>query len=505
MSRGTRLLPGSGRSPRRGGLPAGRSAALVLLLLSVAGGWAPLEAQGVRGWVQSWVRYMEMQPLQLDTALAGDVVYDANGDARVDGRLIWCTQTPCNYYRPAPIQTATLGSQDVGFTAWGFGMTGLSATVLLRARDHFSGELDWPLADDPLDVLVAYGELRQGAWRLRAGRQAAPSGLGFAGFDGASVRRDGGSLWAEAFGGRSLQRGLNEPAREALRGIEAFVRDQEAYLVGAAAGYRWGVSGIGLRYQREIYSDRGGLVSERGSMDFHTVLPWSLRLRGAADYDFAFGQVGKANLTLQRGLFDGRLISEFEVRRYVPYFELNTIWGFFSPVPFHEARVQFSAGLARGAGLQVALAAREYDDPNATVIFRPLENQGYRAEVATLWTPLERVQVDLGYDLDWGAASFLHAFDGSVRVDWTSAFATRAFATSFQQFETFRLGDGRAFGGGLALEWTVTSRVLLDGNVSMIRNDGGRGGPGDEWNQTRASFGLRYEFGEDPGLRRRRP
>jgi hypothetical protein len=442
--------------------------------------------------------------MQLDTALAGDVVYDANGDARVDGRLIWCTDPPCSFYRPDAIQAAAIGSQDVGFTAWGFGVTGLSTTVLLRARDHMSGELDWPLADDPVDVLVAYGELRRGSWRIRAGRQAAPSGLGFAGFDGASVRRDGGNLWAEAFGGRSLQRGLNEPAREALRGIEDFVRDQDAYLVGGSAGFRWGVSGVGLRYQREVYSDQGGLVSERASMDFHTLLPGRVRIRGSADYDVALDRVGKAYISAQRGLWDGRVLGEMELRRYVPYFELNTIWGFFSPVAFQEARVRLNAALGRRAGLQVAVAAREYDDPNATVIFRPLENRGYRAEAGAMWMPTDRVQVDVGYDLDWGAASFLHAFDGSARVDWSSAFATRVFATSFQQFEAFRLGDGRAFGGGITLEWMVTSRILLDGTVGVMRNDGGRGGVGDEWNQTRASFGLRYEFGEDPGLRRRR-
>lgn len=461
-------------------------------------------AQGFRGWTQTRVRYLEMQPMQLDTALAGDVVYDANGDARVDGRLVWCTDTPCDYFRPAPIRDAVVGSQDVGFTAWGLGVQGLSTTVLFRARDHMTGELAWPLADDPFDLLVAYAELRTGGFRIRGGRQSAPSGLGFAGFDGASVRWDGPTLWVEGFGGRSLARGLAEPAREALRGIEDFVRDIEAYLIGAAGGVRWGLTELGLRYQREIQSDRAGLVSERASADLQTVLPWQIRLRGSMDYDVAFDRVGKANLSVQRALWQGRLLSEIAVRRYVPYFELNTIWGFFSPVPYHEVGLRMSTGLGRGAGVHLEVAAREYDDPEATVVFRPLENRGYRGRLGTLWSPVSRVQVELGYDLDWGAASFLHAFDGSVRVAWSPSLSTRTFATSFQQFEAFRLGEGRALGGGFGVEWTVSDRVRFDGTASVIRNDGGRGGAGDEWNQTRASFGLRYEFGEDPGLRRRR-
>jgi len=211
-------------------------------------------------------------------------------------------------------------------------------------------------------------------------------------------------------------------------------------------------------------------------------------------------------VTLQRGVLDGRLITEVEARRYVPYFDMSTIWGFFSPVPFHEVRFRMSAGLGRGAGIQMAVAAREYDDPSTTVVFRPLENRGYRAELKGMWSPAEKVQVDAGYDLDWAAHAFLHSFDGSVAVDWLPRLRTRFFGTSFQQFEAFRLGDGRAYGGGMGAEWTVTDRIRLDGLVSLIRQEAGRGGENDAWNQTRASFGLRYEFGDDPGLaRRRRP
>jgi hypothetical protein len=197
-------------------------------------------------------------------------------------------------------------------------------------------------------------------------------------------------------------------------------------------------------------------------------------------------------------------MAELEARRYVPYFDLSTIWGFFSPVPFHEAGIRLNVGLSRGTGLRLGVAAREYDDPNAVTVFRPLRNRGYRAQAKAMWSPAQWAQVDAGYDLDWAAHSFLHSFDGSVATQWRPEFRTRVFGTSFQQFEAFRLGDGRAYGGGFGLEWTVTDRILLDGAISVIRQEAGRDGPNDAWSQTRASLGLRYEFGEDPGLRRRR-
>ncbi len=461
--------------------------------------------QGIRGWASSTVRFMEMQPLQLDTALVTDVVFE-DGGARIDGRRVACDpdRVECEYYRPAPIQSAVLGAQDVGFTAWGLGLEGLSTTVLVRARESFSGELQWPIYDDPFDILVGYAELRRGAFRFRAGRQEAATGLGFVGFDGGSARYDGLHLWAEAFGGRSLARGLAEPAREALQGIDDFVLDQEIALVGGAGGWRWSRGDIGVRYQREIYSDRSALVSERAALDLSAALPWGLRLRGSVDYDVPFDRMGKSFLTLQRALGEGRYVLEVEARRYVPYFELNTIWGFFSPVPFHEASVRVSGGLSQGTGFRLAFGGRRYSDPATTTIFAPLKDDAVRGEAQFLWSPRDDVQVDLGYELDWGAAAFLQAFDGSVAVDWTRAVRTRAFLTTFQQIESFRLGDGRAIGGGLAVEWVVTDRVRVDGRWSLIRNDGGRGGAGDQWNQNRGTIGLRYEFGSDPGLSRRR-
>ena len=466
----------------------------------------PAAGQGMRGWATSTVRYMQMQPLQLDTALVGDVVFGEDGVARIDGRRIDCspTRTVCPYYRPAPVQNAVLGAQDIGFTAWGLGLEGLSTTVLIRARDRFSGELEWPIYEDNFDVLVAYAELRTGMFRLRAGRQDATSGLGFAGFDGGSFRVDASGFWGEAFVGRSLARGLNETRREALRGIEDFVLDQEAVLLGGSAGLRWARGDVAVRYQREIWADRSGLLSERAALDLTTGLPWGLRLRSSVDYDVPFDRLGKAHLTLQRALGSGRYLLELEARRYVPYFELSTIWGFFSPVPFHEGRIRLNGGFGPDTGFRVAFAVRGYSDPGTTTVFAPMEDMGYRGEVGFLWSPTERVQVDLGYDVDYGSSAFLHAFDGSVTVDWLPDLRTRLFGTSFQQFESYRLGDGRAIGGGLGVEWTLSDRVRLDGMWSLIRQDHGRGADDDVWNQNRATVGFRYEFGSDPGLRRRR-
>lgn len=439
-----------------------------------------LAAQDVRGWAQTSVRYFELRPIVVGLSEPGEA-------------------------ESGPVESAWVASQDVGFTAWGFGVQGLSATGLVRARERFTGDLDWPQADDPFDVLVAYAQLQRGRLRARLGRQATPSGLGFSGFDGAALRWDAVRWWAEGFGGRSLARGLSETRREALRGIEDFVPDQEAYLWGGAVGVRLGVTDVTARYQREIIADRSGLVGERAALDVSSVLPWALRLRASADYDVPFGRWGKAHLTLQRALHDGRVLAEVEARRYLPYFELSTVWGFFSPVPYHEGRVRVSAGLARESGVQVAFAARSYGDPSTTTVLSTLEGDGWLAEAAAFWAPRPSVRLDASYQIDWGASAYLSAIDAGVRWQATTDLALRASGTSFQQFEAFRLGDGRAVGGGLAAEWAATAAASIDAGLLVVRQDAGRGAADDVWNQTRAWFGLRWAFGDDPGMRPRRP
>lgn len=479
-----------------------RSAVLALATLLACAG--SLAAQGVRGWASTTVRYFELRPIMADTAQPEEIVQGPDGVFRVDGRAVQCDATSsCVFYRPDAVRGAWLGSQDVGFTAWGLGLQGLSFTGLVRGRDQLSGDLTWPLSDDRFDVLVGYAQLQRGRLRLRAGRQETPSGLGFSGFDGGAVRWDEPTWWVEAYGGRSLARGLSETRREALRGIEDFVPDQEAYLWGGAAGFRLGVTSMAARYQREIIADRSGLVGERAALDMASVLPWAVRVRGSVDYDVPFDRVGKAHLTLQRAFWSGRLLTEVEARRYVPYFELSTVWGFFSPVPYHEGRIRVSAGLSRGTGVQLAFARRSYGDPSTTSVFRPLEDTGWQGEATGFWGASDAVRLEASYRIDWGASAFLQSVDAAVRYQPFSSLSLRLTGTSFQQFEAFRVGDGRAVGGGLDGTWEVSPRVSLNGGFLVLRQDAGRDAPDDVWNQNRSWFGLRYAFGEDPGLRRR--
>src|SRR5690606_25639915 len=93
---------------------------------------------------------------------------------------------------------------------------------------------------------------------------------------------------------------------------------------------------IAARYQREIWWDRSALVSERASFDVGSSVLAPLQLQVGLDYDFAFDRIGKANLNVSAPVGDGRVMLEARASRYVPYFELWTIWGYFNPVGYHQ-------------------------------------------------------------------------------------------------------------------------------------------------------------------------
>jgi hypothetical protein len=161
-------------------------AAATLPLLTVAP--APVEGQGVRGTVEVLGRYIQMRPVLQDTVDASLLTTDANGNLFYGKYPVYCAGgEKCDYWRSLDPVGATVYSADLSFTAWGFGVNGLSATATLRVRDEGSTEFLWPQSDDSFDAMVAYMQYVRGNARVRVGRMRTFSGLGFAGYDGVSA------------------------------------------------------------------------------------------------------------------------------------------------------------------------------------------------------------------------------------------------------------------------------------------------------------------------------
>ena len=471
-------------------------AALVLLIA------IPAQAQQVRGSLSNTARYIELRPIARDTVDSLSTTLDPNGRPTFEGRPVFCAGQTCTFYRPADVAHTVAMSQDLSVSAWGFGVQGVSATVLLRARQDVAGEFTWPRYEDSFSAILAYAELGRERYRIRAGRQRSLTGMGFYSFDGLSANVTAAS-WAnvEVYGGRSLARALEEPRHEALSSVENFIPDNNAWLIGAAAELHVANGTAGsIRYQREIWSDRAALVSERASVDFRSSIMRVVNVEASADYDVAYNRLGKAHVTFRRQFINNRLSVDATMRRYLPFFELWTIWGVFSPVAYHEAELQ--AGWRSSARFDVSASAgfRKFEDTEAEVFIAAAEDQTWNVAVRAGGEIRPGINAHGEYRLERGFGAYLSSGEGAVNWEPADRIQLGAYVTAFQQIMEFRIGEAAVFGGGLTAEVALHDAIGLNGGFSVYHQAFDNRPSAVDWNQKRGWLGIEWSFGRDPGL-----
>lgn len=463
-----------------------------LLAGGLFGGLGTLEGQSVRGWTSTSARFVQVNPLVLDTL-----------DAGVSPGCL-TSQTSCITYGTGSREQAVALTQDLSIIAWGLGVRGLSITARIRSRLQVAGAFDWPRADDHIDGILAYAEYVRPGFRGRAGRQRTNSPLGFAGYDGLSVAVSP-SRWLdlEAFGGRTLAQTLNQPANEAFRGLEDLLLDSDAYLFGGVLRASLGTrAALGFRYQREIYRDRSALLSERSSVTLDAGgLPAGIRLHGRLDYDFGAGRLGKSEVRLSTsgaGPWSGRL----SYRHTVPYFDLSTIWGYFRPVAYDEIGLMLSRSLTDNVGVWAEGGLRKYGDTEATTVLEPLRDGAWRLASGATWQVAQAWTVTGNHRLEWGAGGVLNSGTLGARWTGTEAWDLGLTLSALQQFEEFRLGEGTLIGLGGQAHRQIGGRIEVGGGGSLFRRTRSGTGPSFDGGQFRAWSEVRVAFGGDPGMRR---
>jgi hypothetical protein len=485
----------------------GETVKLHHVALFLALGAAPLGAQGVRISGTTTVDYVDVQPLVIDSVLASSTSDSGLLRTTADGIVVECVGADpyCRFYRSASrVSTGPL-MQDVELSGWGLG-TGISIYAHGRVRTSIGNASEiWPFADDHFDLLAAYAELQRTRWRARLGRQWAASALGYYAYDGGSVRADPiPGLSAELYGGWGLAEGwVGTRTSSAIAAVEDLPPDDRGYIVGATLGYRLATrGGLSVQYQREIRTDRAALYSERmaAAADLRVGLA---RIDARATYDLATGEFNDAYLRAQRPIGRQWNVSG-EVRHYLPFFELWTIWGAFSPVGYNEGRVTAAWGTRDGqVQIDGSASYRRYAETNAGLGFLPLRNDGWTVgadgswRVTPAWTALGGYHIGVGY----GASR--SDFDAGIRWQQRERVWLGVNGSAFQTIEEFSVGEGRVLGlavdGGMRL--TADTRISAD---LALYHHTERGAPQRaNWNQRRASVQLEWTIGRDPGLAER--
>jgi len=452
-------------------------AAPVLALLALAAA-APLAAQSVRVHSTTTARYVQLRP----------IVFNADSAA----------------YLPQDVQSATPVTQDLEVNAWGFGMNGLRAYGLVRLRGSLGSDVVWPRYGDHFDALALYLEYEHANYRMRLGRQQKASALGWYGYDGLSASwRPFSRVRVEAYGGRGLARGYLEPVNSrALSALDPFTPEKGTYLFGASLfAAPSATSTFSAIYQREILTDKSGLVSERVALDGSFAIGTRLLLTGSTDFDLATNEWGKARAGASLQLARWASVRG-EVFQYRPTLEMTTIWGVFGPQSHwgYSGSLRFAPG--RAFSLWGSYTLRRYEPDERPTPFGynlPDSSQevagGARIRVGAVQLDgTYRLQLEYGGEQSGGDAALSYAPDQGWR------FGLRG--TAFQRDGEFRVADGTVYGAGLEARGRLFGRFDVRADVMRFMQRKQERLPatltGLDWNQTRATIAVDWTFGTNP-------
>jgi len=446
---------------------------LVLLLLAAAP--RALPAQSLRFRSITTGRYVQLRPL----------VYDSATNTFVSGDRAFA----------APL------TEDLEVNAWGLGIQGLRAYVLLRFRNSMGDSgLVWPRYDDHFDALWGFVELERPKYRVRLGRLQRRSELGLYAFDGALATLRPRRNWRfEAYGGRGLARGFLEPYNSsAISSIDPAIPNTGSLLFGASA---WASAGSGTwltaLYQREITSDRSGLISERVAFSGEATAGPRLVFAGYADADLAMGQWGKARLSAMLRLPHGSRV-DLAAYRYQPILPLNTIWGVFSPQSHHGYSVTADYAATHRLTLSASYDLRKYDPASETTPHMPnLEDKSETITAAARWIHGDW-QLSGQYNHLSGYGGGQSGGTGEVAYDRGGQVRLGIFGTGFQQAEEFRVAYGTVFGTGMNGRAQIGQAVAVRAQLAKYWQTGTKGTSYPDWSQLRAMLGLEIVFGANP-------
>lgn len=475
-----------------------------VLLLVVAGSLAlpiPSFAQGFNGKARTYVSYIQARGFALDSVPASSVPGEGNQRFLPDGTRVTCGDAQCRYYLSGPDLDVVPVLQDLELNVW-TGIPGLRAYAHVRARQPLGDGEIWPRSDERFEALSAFVEYDRSFYRVQAGRMWQTSGLGFNNYDGASVAIQLPTrLDLQMFGGVSLVRGLNQSHRsDLISAVEPLGPEEDAYLGGIHARWRpTSALAASLTYQREQMVHTEDLYSERLAASARVLVR-----RATVDmefkYNLASGETNLARLALSAPLVSG-FRGSVEVRTYLPFFELWTIWGAFSPVGYDEARGRLdwlspsgrlsahAYGSHRRYGNTDAEAPEDYG----------ITNEGWRMGLGgrVALRPDLFLAGEYRYDEGYGASR--NGGDISVRRSFGRDAYLALTGTSFETFSEFRVGSGRVTGGGIQGA-TPLGPAKLQAGAMLYKHEPQERPNLLNLNQMRLHLNLEIPIGRDPGL-----
>jgi len=467
------------------------AAATAMALATLAGTAA---AQGYQLRMSGGIQAVSFRGYAADSILVDSVVTNSDGGLETPtGYAVACTsgQPYCNYWVPGPIRHSTPGMAQAALTMWGLGVPGLRVQVNGYAASDFGSEAAWPGVNPNYQLIEGYAEYAAPKWTAIAGRKIVTGRLGTYTFDGGQLtgRLASAGLSLSGYVGSGLAIGTNLPySSDDLTPQEEYLPAQNPIVAGLFGSWVSRTAEVTAEYRREVDQTTDYFGSERvaGSATVRMYGGWSLV--GGAVYDIATGLWGSADAALRYTTPKIGVVGGY--RRYAPFFELWTVWGAFSPVPYNAIYGSLSVQATRRLQLRVRGESYQFEDPEVLTPLVTVEDAGWRASGGATYQISNAWQAQLGYQNEFGSGAASSGWDGSVTFAPSGKYSIMAYGSSLSRPLEYRWDQSVVLVYGM--QASVVARDNVTVAVTMARYDENRERPDAasfEWDQLR--FGAK--------------
>jgi hypothetical protein len=464
-----------------------------------------LQAQGYQVRLDARFQSVSFRGLEIDSILATSTVSGPNGGPETpDGYAVDCQPGDlyCTYFRAGPRRTGAPLVATADASAWGFGVRGLSAHATARVGTDLSADDAWPGIDPAVQLVTGYLQYAAERITARLGRQLVTSRLGLTGFDGGNVtwRLPKQRVDLSGFVGWGLARGVALPVNSpALNPLDAFQPQARQIVIGLEGGWTGTLGDARLFYQREVDPYFEKFVSERVALSGSARPGAGWTVAGGFDYDIAAGWWGSADLSVVYA--NRRTTASLEARRYRPHFDLWTIWGAFSPVPYRSLRGNVTVRAARPLQLHARGEVYRFDPAEASTPLVSYETDGWRGELGATIEPARAWIVDGGITREFGPGASSATTGGSVTYSPTSGTRVSLYGSWLDRPLEFRFSESELRVWGADGGADLSDRVRL--SFGAMHYDEQRHRPDAaafDWSQWRITAGVIVLFARGADL-----